>query len=255
LEDACKHAADLGFDAIEVFPSSAAALDRNQLRELLEKYHLRVAAFGTGGGWVVNRWHLCHADAHIRSAARAFLHEIIDLAADFSAPTIIGSMQGRAEGSITKTDAFSWLREALIDCDAHAGELHSSLLFEPLNRFETNLCNQVREVCAMIGELHLQNTRVLADLFHMNIEEVSIPDALRTAGPKLGHVHFADSNRHAMGFGHTQVASIAQTLREIGWSGYLSAEILPLPDSVTAARQTIASIRKWFGGPPSCSNA
>jgi sugar phosphate isomerase/epimerase len=56
-------------------------------------------------------------------------------------------------------------------------------------------------------------------------------------------VHFADSNRHAMGFGHTNAAPIIAALREIGYSGYLSAEILPLPDPEAAARQTISSIR------------
>jgi sugar phosphate isomerase/epimerase len=70
--------------------------------------------------------------------------------------------------------------------------------------------------------------------------------ALRAAGPLVGHVHFADSNRRAVGLGHTAVAPIAAALREIGYAGYLSAEILPLPDPETAARQTIAALRAHF---------
>jgi sugar phosphate isomerase/epimerase len=78
----------------------------------------------------------------------------------------------------------------------------------------------------------------------MNIEEPDIAAALREAGPLVGHVHFADSNRQAIGFGHTEVAQIISALRDIGYTGYLSAEILPLPDSLAAARQTIAAFRK-----------
>jgi sugar phosphate isomerase/epimerase len=84
----------------------------------------------------------------------------------------------------------------------------------------------------------------LADLFHMNIEESDLPAALREVGPLLGHVHFADSNRRAIGFGHTAIAPVIAALREIGYTGALSAEILPLPDAATAARQTLHSFQR-----------
>jgi sugar phosphate isomerase/epimerase len=76
----------------------------------------------------------------------------------------------------------------------------------------------------------------------MNIEEPDLAAAIREAGKHVGHVHFADSNRQAMGFGHTDPAPVISALRDIGYQGYLSAEILPLPDPEAAARQTIASI-------------
>jgi sugar phosphate isomerase/epimerase len=63
----------------------------------------------------------------------------------------------------------------------------------------------------------------------------------------IGHVHFADSNRRAIGLGHTDTKPIAEALRDIGYAGYLSAEILPQPDAETAARATMASIRKLAG--------
>ena len=91
----------------------------------------------------------------------------------------------------------------------------------------------------------LQHVKILADLYHMNIEETNLADALRVAGPLVGHVHFADSNRRAAGLGHTDFAPIVAALVEIGYDGYLSAEVLPLPDADTAARQTIASFRKY----------
>mgnify|MGYP003340575070 CR=1 FL=1 len=71
-------------------------------------------------------------------------------------------------------------------------------------------------------------------------------DALRGAGRWVGHVHFADSNRRAIGFGHTDIAPIAAALKDIGYAGYLSAEIIPLPDAATAAAQTMASFRKYI---------
>jgi sugar phosphate isomerase/epimerase len=77
----------------------------------------------------------------------------------------------------------------------------------------------------------------------MNIEEVSPAETLRACGRHVGHVHFADSNRRAIGFGHTETASVIAALQAIGFAGYLSGEILPLPDSEAAAAQTIQAIR------------
>ena len=74
----------------------------------------------------------------------------------------------------------------------------------------------------------------------MNIEEVSITDAIRRAASRLGYVHLVDSNRHAPGQGHLPFASILGVLDEIGFAGPLVAEVIPLPDDETAARDTAA---------------
>jgi sugar phosphate isomerase/epimerase len=245
LADACEQASALGFDAIEIFPPNADALDVKAIKELIAKHRLAVAAVGTGGGWVVNKWTLTHSDATVRTMARDFIRGIIDKAAALGAPAILGSMQGRWEGDVTRNQALAWLGEALDDFGEHAAKLGQRFLYEPLNRYETNLIHRTPDAAAWLRTLRTRNVRILSDLFHMNIEEADIAAALREAGSLVGHVHFADSNRRAIGFGHTPVAPIVAALREIGFAGYLSAEIVPLPDSATAARQTIESFRTF----------
>ena len=244
LAQGCEQAAAVGFDAVEIFPPSAGALNVGELHALLARHKLRVAAVGTGGGWVIHKWSLTNPDPGIRAQAREFIRGIIDLAAVFEAPAIIGSMQGRWDPPGSRDQALLWLGEALGELGAHAGTRGQVLLYEPLNRYETNLINRLPEAARFLDTLGTRQVRLLADLFHLNIEEPSIPEALRAASSHLGHVHFADSNRHAIGFGHTPIRPIVEALREIGFTGYLSGEILPLPDSTTAARQTIQSIRK-----------
>ena len=242
LEAAAASAAKLGFDAIEIFAPSAASIDRPALHALLKKHGLSAAAFGTGGGWLVHKWHLTHADPAIRSQAREFIRAIIDVAGEFKAPAIIGSMQGRAEGEVTREQALNWLAEALTDLGAHAKQYGVPLLYEPLNRYETNLLNRQLAAAQFLDARKVGNVKLLCDLFHMNIEETSNAAALRACGAHVGHVHFADSNRQAIGFGHTEAASVVAALKDIGFAGYLSGEILPLPDSEAAAAQTIKAI-------------
>jgi sugar phosphate isomerase/epimerase len=217
------------------------------VRPLLQRHGLALAAAGTGAGWVVRRLHLCHEDAAIRARAREFIAQIIDAAAALGAPAIIGSMQGRVESAVAREQALDWLAEALADLGARAALQGQFLLYEPLNRYETNLFNRLEDAAAFLEQRGLAHVRLLADLFHMNIEESDLEGALRAAAARVGHVHFADSNRRAIGFGHAQVEPVAAALRAAGYTGYVSAEILPWPDPAAAARQTIHSYRRWFG--------
>jgi sugar phosphate isomerase/epimerase len=240
-------AAAHGFDAVEVFPASSDALDAGQLKQLLAKHNLKLAAVGSGGGWARHKLRLTDPEAQTRLRAREFVASIVDLAGGFGAPAIVGSMQGRWESSVTRDQALGWLAEALEELAPRAEKYGAPLLFEPLNRYESNVLSNVVDALAFLKSLRTPNVKLLCDLFHMNIEESDIAGSLRLAGTKLGHVHFVDSNRLAVGLGHTDIAPIAAALKEIGYAGYISAEALPLPDSDAAAKQTMASFRRWFG--------
>ena len=246
LSAGCGKAAALGFDAVEVFAPSAEALGQTSLKSLLVEHKLKLAALGTGAGWAIHRWHLSHSDPKVRQRAREFIGSFVDFAAGFGAPAIIGSMQGRSEGEVTREQALAWLGEALEELGARAERCGVPLLFEPLNRYETTLVNQVADGMQLLESLRTRNVKLLCDLFHMNIEEVSIPAALRQAAPRLGHIHFVDSNRRPAGLGHIDFPSVVLALREIGYAGYASAEALPYPDSGKAAQQTMAFFRKCF---------
>lgn len=248
LEKAAADAASLGFDAIEIFPPSADALDTEIINALVAKHSIEVAAVGTGGGWVIGKQHLCLPDADARAGARSFIRGIIDVAAKLGAPAIIGSMQGKWGDGVARDQALEWLADALNDLGEHAAALGQPLLYEPLNRYETNLFNRVDETVTFLESLKTTNVKILADLFHMNIEEANVADAFRAGSGHIGHVHFVDSNRRAVGMGHTDFEPIVAALREIGYAGFLSAEAFPLPDSATCAKTQIQGFNRWVKG-------
>ncbi len=245
LAGACAQAGTMGFDAVEIFPASAESLNVREVRGLLDKFGLRLAAVGTGAGWVKHKLRLTDPDPSVRRRAREFAASLIAVAGELGAPAIIGSMQGRCDGGLNRAQALDWLRESLEDLGEQSARHNQVLLFEPINRYETDVFTRQGQAAEFLRALKSRNIRLLCDLFHMNMEERSISDALREAGTLVGHVHWADSNRQAMGMGHTDVAPIMAALRAIGYDGYLSAEVLPLPDSAAAARQSLDNFRRW----------
>jgi sugar phosphate isomerase/epimerase len=247
LEAGCRKAKKLGFDAVEVFPPGPEAIASPEFKRVLAAHDLRLAAVGTGGGWVRHRLTLTDPDGTVRSRAREFIKSLVDVAGALGAPAIVGSMQGRWGESVDRDTALRYLKESLYDLGKESLAHGVPLLYEPLNRYETNLVNTLADGSALLDALPRGNVKLLADLFHMNIEEADIASAITAAGARIGHVHVADSNRRPAGGGHTDFAPAVAALRGIGYAGYASVEALPLPDSDAAAQAAIESHRLLFG--------
>lgn len=235
-------AAALGFDAVELFLEGPDAVPVEEIQALQKQHGLAIAAVGTGAGMVKHGLSLTDPSPEKRTAALDFVLRMIDFGGRLGAPAILGSMQGKWGGAVTRDQALDFLTSALESAGGAAAKHGVPFIYEPLNRYETNLFNRLAPAADHLDQRGLKNIVLLADLFHMNIEERDIAAALRDAARHVGHIHWADSNRQAMGFGHTDSSPILTALRDISYSGYLSAEIFPLPDPDTAASQTLKSL-------------
>ena len=246
LEAGCVTASRLGYDAIEIFAPGPDAVDPAHLTQLLEQHELSVAAVGTGAGMVKHGLSLTSTDAGQREQARAFVKSMIDFGGPYGAPAIIGSMQGRWGAELSHEAALDLLRAALSELGEYAMQYDVPLIYEPLNRYETNLVTTVAAGVELMQTLDGGNVKLLADLFHMNIEEENLADAIRAGGDHIGHIHFVDSNRRPAGLGHMNYEPIAAAIGDIRYIGYASAEAFPYPNPDAAAEQTMKMFRKCF---------
>ena len=243
LEHGCREAAELGFDAVEIFAPSGDFVDRRALQALLAKYSLKLAAVGTGAGMLIHGHSLSNSNDDSRAAACAYARAIIDFGAEFGAPAIVGSMQGNS-GTSTRASALVNLADSMGRLAAHAASRETELFIEPLNRYETDLVMTLADGARLIEAAGAPNLKLLADLFHMNIEEVDIAGAVTEFGSLIGHVHFVDSNRSAAGMGHLDYEPIAEALQAVDYQGFASVEAFPKPSSRAAAEATIKAFRQ-----------
>ena len=233
-----------GYDAVELFFPGPDFITVEEVKALAAEYELEIAAVGTGAGMVKHGLSLTDPDSHKRQEALDFILKMIELGGRLGAPAILGSMQGKWGGEVSREQALDWLAEALKTAGAAAAKYEVPFIYEPLNRYETNLINHLAEGARYLEEHSLENVVLLADLFHMNIEESDVAQAILDAGKHTGHVHFADSNRSAMGLGHTDPKPIVAALKLVDYQGYLSAEVFPKPDPDTCAAREIETIRE-----------
>jgi sugar phosphate isomerase/epimerase len=106
----------------------------------------------------------------------------------------------------------------------YAGTVGTKVILEPLNRYETHLLNRLDHAVRIAEQVNSPHMTILADFFHMNIEEANIGDSIRAAGKWIGYVHLADSNRVLPGLGHTDFRSGFAALQDIGYGGWMSLE-------------------------------
>lgn len=98
------------------------------------------------------------------------------------------------------------------------------VVIEPLNRYEQwwpcSLQDGV-DICEDVGK---QGIGMMADFFHMNIEDADFGESIRLAGNRIKNVHLADSQRLMPGYGHTDFKPGFAALKEIGYEHYLAFE-------------------------------
>ncbi len=244
FEKSIKKVAKLGFDGAELAVRNPKDLKVEDVINIIKENNLEVPAIGTGQAYGEEGLSFSEPNEIVRKMAVDRIKDQIIFASHFNAQVIIGLIRGKIEESVSKTEAEKWTINCLRKCTKFAKEYNVRLTLEPVNRYESNFINTLNEGVEFIKRVGASNLGLLADTFHMNIEEVSIYDSIIQAKDYISHVHFADSNRWAPGCGHLDFKEIIKTLKKINYQGYVSAEILPLPDPNSCARLTAKTLDK-----------
>ncbi|MBC7319656.1 sugar phosphate isomerase/epimerase [bacterium] len=116
------------------------------------------------------------------------------------------------------------LIELLNELGEYAHSQGTYILLEPLNRYETHFVRTLNDAKEILTATHGKGLKMMADFFHMNIEEADIPQSLSNNIEFISHIHLADSNRLLPGMGHTDFASSFKILKEKSYSGYMALE-------------------------------
>lgn len=174
---------------------------------------------------------LSHPDPALRERAVGYVRRVAEFASALGAPLVIvaPTAYSRTQPIADPRDEWRWAVESVRAVGEHAASLGVDPTLECWNRFGTYMLNRLDEGVCMWRETGLKNGGVMADTFHMSIEERSVPAAIRATGTLLNHVHLADSNRLAPGLGHTDFEDVLRALTDAGYDGPLTFELMLAP--------------------------
>jgi D-psicose/D-tagatose/L-ribulose 3-epimerase len=236
VTDLLHHVADLGFDAVELPLETSGDLSPEVVGAVLADTGLTpyvVGAMAPGRDLVAT-------DPQSVAATQQYLGACTALASSIGARAVCGPFYA-ATGRVwrmTEEDrsaAYAQLRESLRPVVEQAGERGVTIGIEPLNRYETSLVNTVDQALTAFEPLLGDGLGLALDTYHLNIEERSSADAIRTAGPHLAHVQVCGSDRGAPGGDQTDWPALVAALDEVGYGGPLNIE------SFTADNASIAT--------------
>jgi len=128
----------------------------------------------------------------------------------------------------------------------YAKEVGSVVLVEPLNRYETHLLNRLEQGVDVCKQVNSPNVKIMADFFHMSIEERDIPKSIVEAGKYVYHIHLADSTRLLPGYGHTDFQAGFAALKKIGYDKYMALECGVPGDREVELPKSAAYMKQWI---------
>lgn len=229
-----------GFDTVEIPIEDPSHIDAAQVKSELDKQGLVCGSVCACLG----------PDRDLRGTPRqqrdclAYLTRLLDQMIVLDCPSLVGpvySSVGRAEAVPPAEYQRQWktvVRNLKKVCQL-AEKRGRQICMEPLNRFETDFINTCDQALQMLKDVGSPALKLHLDTFHMNIEEKSLPGAIRTAGPLLRHMHCSENDRGAPGSGHVDWEGVFAALRDVGYDQWLVIESFVLGNEAIAKAAAI----------------
>jgi len=237
--EAIDRVAAAGYPAIEI--AAVPELDVRAARERLDARGLTVSSMCWIGLGYPDR-DCAHESDGVRRKAADYLRACLDQAHALGAPTLVLVPTFRTQpdgpgGREAELHRAAQTISGVIDAGAADAVV---IALEALNRYETHLLRTLDDAEQLRRLIDSPNVRLMADVFHMNIEEDSIAASLRAHAEHIVHVHLADSQRREPGSGHLDFGAVFSALADSGYTGPLAMEFLPATDAaITAGREWV----------------
>lgn len=215
----------IGLDGLELF-GDLQSTNAKEAKVVLDDHGLEVFSITPADA------DISHPDTKIRNATLDYYKGLADFTNEMGAPMFCMHGQvGRIRPVSSQEEENALLVAATSQICTMAAANGLNVAFEILNRYESHQIRTVAEGLELLNKVRASNLFLLADAYHMNIEEADPAAALRSGANSIGLYHAADSNRRAIGEGHTDFAPQITALDDIAYAGPIIFEVAaPGPD-------------------------
>jgi D-psicose/D-tagatose/L-ribulose 3-epimerase len=215
----------LGFDVVEIAVEDPALIDTKAVMKGLKKYNLKANICGAFGP----SRDLTHEDPAVQENCLSYIEACFNICEEVECGFFGGPMYsavGKARMVSPGQRKIEWdlaVRNLRKVC-AMAESRGLQIALEPLNRFESDMINNVEDVKRLINDINHPAAKIMVDGFHMNIDEKNIEEAIVSAGDQLIHVQVSENYRGTPGTGQTRWDDYKKALEKINYTGTVTIE-------------------------------
>lgn len=214
---AIANTAKVGFDLIEI-----PALDPSSIDTAFTAKELQKNGIGaTSSMELADDADISANDRDKEKRGEAKLLEAVGVIRDIGATHMCGILESAFQKYAVPTTAEGVKRscEILARVAEKAAASNITMGLEVVNRYELNVLNTASQAVEMCKRIGAPNVKVHLDVYHMNIEESDIQQAILDTGDYLGYFHTGDSHRGYMGSGSIDLAGAFRALVKSGYKG------------------------------------
>lgn len=216
---AIKKTAHAGFDLIEILLPNSMDFDADTVKKQLRENSLEAVCS-------LN----LPKEAHIAfypETAEKLIKKAIDKADELETPLLAGVLHsgiGVFTGKPITEKEKEIICEVWCNVADYAQTRSIDIAIEPVNRYESYVCNTADNVLELIKKAGKSNLFLHLDTFHMNIEENNFYEPIINSGKMLKHIHVTESHRGMLGEGTVNWEAFFSALEEIKFEGNLVLE-------------------------------
>ena len=219
---AVANTAEVGYDLIEI-----PALDPGSIDAAFTRKQLEAAGIGATSSMGLDAsTDISSNDRDKEKRGQARLEEAVSLIRDIGATHLCGILESAFQKYAAPTTAEGVKRacEVLAQVAEKAAASNITMGLEVVNRYESNVLNTASQAVEMCKRIGAPNVKVHLDVYHMNIEESDIAQAILETGDHLGYFHTGDSHRGYMGSGSIDLAGVFRAVVKSGYAGPITFE-------------------------------
>jgi D-psicose/D-tagatose/L-ribulose 3-epimerase len=214
--------AEVGFDLIEIAALDPKSIDVDFTRLQLEKARIGcTASLGLEAHEDVSS-----DDRENEKRGQAKLERAIAMARDVGATHVCGILESAFQ-KYSKPATPEGVKRS-VEVLQHVAEVAAKsniiLGLEVVNRYESNVLNTASQAVEMCKRIGAPNVKAHLDVYHMNIEESDIQQAILETGDYLGYFHTGDSHRGYIGSGSIDLTGVFRALLRSGYQGPITFE-------------------------------
>jgi sugar phosphate isomerase/epimerase len=236
--------ASLGYHGIELTATHPLGYQVEDVVALVEKHRLPVVSLLSG--WSYGHEGLClsSADAGVRARAVERLVEYVDYAAHLGRVVVVGLMQGLRTDEPDESVANGRIADCLRQVAQKAIGHGVTVVLEPVNHLQVGFNHTAAAALAMVERVGSPGLGYMLDTIHMNIEERSLVETIRTHSRRARHFHLCETNGGLFGGGGLDFPATLREIRDSGYEHFVSVKVYRGARREEAARHSADFLKK-----------